>query len=31
MEPGKTLTREQCEKAFEGSNYSVDKFDAAGA
>lgn len=31
MEPGKTLTREQCDKAFEGSNYSVKTIEAAGA
>ncbi len=30
MQPGKTLTREDCAKAFEGTNYSVSTFEAAG-
>lgn len=31
MEPGKVLTREDCEKAFTGTNYTVDVFEAAPA
>lgn len=29
MQPGKTLTREQCVKAFEGTKYTVQAFDQA--
>ena len=28
MQPGKSLTREECEKAFTGTHYSVDKLEA---
>ena len=32
MQPGKTLTREDCDKAFEGTRYTVETFTpAAGA
>lgn len=27
MMPGKTLTKADCEKAFEGTNYSVASFE----
>jgi hypothetical protein len=27
MAAGKTLTKEACDKAFEGSKYSVSKFE----
>lgn len=30
MMPGKTLTREDCAKAFAGTNYKVASFEAAG-
>jgi len=29
MQPGKTVTREQCAKAFEGTHYTVDDFQPA--
>lgn len=29
MQPGKSLTREDCEKAFTGTNYTVNTFEAA--
>jgi len=28
MQPGKSLTREDCDKAFTGTHYSVDTFAA---
>lgn len=31
MQPGKALTREDCEKAFTGTHYSVDAFEAAAS
>jgi hypothetical protein len=27
MKPGQTLTKEACEKAFEGTKYKVSKFE----
>jgi len=29
MQPGKSLTREDCDKAFTGTNYTVGSFEAA--
>lgn len=31
MQPGRELTREACQQAFEGTNYSVKSFEAAPA
>jgi hypothetical protein len=28
MKPGQTLTKEACEKAFEGTKYKVSKFES---
>lgn len=31
MQPGKSLTREDCDKAFSGTKYTVSTFEAAPA
>lgn len=29
MQPGKTVTREQCAQAFTGTKYSIESFEPA--